>query len=73
MTVKRMDHVGVVRHRVPPMRANAPANARGIRHLPFAVEGIDDVVARLLARGAELAGPVTQYEMIVELAEAIGS
>lgn len=68
------------------MRANAPANARGIRHLPFAVEGIDDVVARLLAGGAELAGPVTQYEnsyrlcylrgpegMIVELDEAIGS
>jgi hypothetical protein len=29
---------------------------RAIRHIAFAVEGIDDVVARLRARGAELVG-----------------
>jgi catechol 2,3-dioxygenase-like lactoylglutathione lyase family enzyme len=41
---------------------NAPANTLGIRRIMFAVEDIDDVVARLQARGAELMGEVTQYE-----------
>ncbi len=41
---------------------NAPANTLGIRRIMFAVEDIDDVVARLLARGAELIGEVAQYE-----------
>ncbi len=64
---------------------NAPANVPGIRHILFAVDDIDDVLARLQARGAELVGEVTQYEnsyrlcyvrgpqgIIVELAEQIG-
>ena len=73
MTVKRMDPVGVVRHRVPPMRAmRRPTPEVFVTSLSRS-RAFDDVVARLLARGAELAGPVTQYEMIVELAEAIGS
>jgi 4-hydroxyphenylpyruvate dioxygenase-like putative hemolysin len=42
---------------------HAPANTPGIRHLAFAVDDIDAVVAGLRARGAEL---------IVELAERIG-
>jgi catechol 2,3-dioxygenase-like lactoylglutathione lyase family enzyme len=63
----------------------APANTPGIRHLAFAVEDIDGVVAALRARGAELVGEVAQYEdsyrlcyvrgpegMIIELAEKIG-
>jgi catechol 2,3-dioxygenase-like lactoylglutathione lyase family enzyme len=63
----------------------APANTPGIRHLAFAVEDIDAVVARLLARGAELVGEVGRYEdsyrlcyirgpegIIIELAEQIG-
>jgi catechol 2,3-dioxygenase-like lactoylglutathione lyase family enzyme len=63
----------------------APANVPGIRHLAFAVDDIDDVVARLRARGAELVGHVEQYEdiyrlcyirgpegIIIELAERIG-
>jgi catechol 2,3-dioxygenase-like lactoylglutathione lyase family enzyme len=63
----------------------APANAPGIRHIAFAVEGIDAVVAGLRARGAELVGEVERYEdryrlcyvrgpegIIVELAEEIG-
>src|SRR6266699_602902 len=33
---------------------NAPVNALGIRRIMFAVEGIDAIVARLLAYGAEL-------------------
>ena len=33
----------------------------------FAVDDIDDVVARLQARGAQLVGEVTQYEDIYRL------
>jgi len=40
---------------------NVPVNALGIRRLMFAVEGLDDVVARLRAHGAELVGEVVQY------------
>src|ERR1041384_7944905 len=41
---------------------NAPVNALGIRRIMFAVDDIDDVVARLRARGAQLIGEVVQYE-----------
>ncbi len=64
---------------------HAPANTPGIRHITFAVDDIDDVVARLQARGAELVGEVERYGdsyrlcyvrgpegIIVELAERIG-
>ena len=64
---------------------HAPANAPGIRHVTFAVEDIDDVVARLQARGAELVGELERHEdvyrlcyirgpegIIIELAERIG-
>jgi catechol 2,3-dioxygenase-like lactoylglutathione lyase family enzyme len=40
---------------------NAPANALGIRRVMFAVEDIDEVVARLRAHGAELVGEVVRY------------
>jgi catechol 2,3-dioxygenase-like lactoylglutathione lyase family enzyme len=72
----------------PPGRGGdpgAPANALGIRHLTFAVEGIDDVLERLRTHGAELVGELEQYEnsyrlcyvrgpagIIIELAERIG-
>jgi catechol 2,3-dioxygenase-like lactoylglutathione lyase family enzyme len=65
--------------------SSAPANTPGIRHITFAVDDIDDVLARLQARGAELVGEVERYEniyrlcyirgpegIIVELAERIG-
>ena len=52
--------------------ANAPVNALGIRRIMFAVEGIDDVVARLLGRGAELVGEVVQYENAYRLAYVRG-
>ena len=42
--------------------ANAPPNTLGIRNVMFAVDDIDDVVARLRAHGAELVGEVEQYE-----------
>lgn len=41
--------------------AHAPVNALGIRRIMFAVDDIDDVVARLGAHGAELVGEVVQY------------
>jgi catechol 2,3-dioxygenase-like lactoylglutathione lyase family enzyme len=64
---------------------HAPANAPGIRHVAFAVDDLDAVVARLRARGAELVGEVESYKdiyrlcyvrgpegIIIELAEPIG-
>jgi catechol 2,3-dioxygenase-like lactoylglutathione lyase family enzyme len=63
----------------------APANTLGLRHLAFAVDDVDAVVAGLQARGGELVGEVENYEdiyrlcyvrgpegIIVELAEQIG-
>ena len=46
----------------------APVNELGIRRIMFAVDDIDDVVARLLAHGAELVGEVVQYEDTYRLA-----
>ncbi len=74
-------------HSPPAQDGNrdAPANTLGLRHVAFAVEDIDAVVAGLRAHGAELVGEVEQYEdiyrlcyvrgpegIIVELAERIG-
>jgi catechol 2,3-dioxygenase-like lactoylglutathione lyase family enzyme len=63
----------------------APANTLGLRHVLFAVEDIQDVIARLKTHGAELVGELVNYEdsywlcyvrgpagIIVELAEKIG-
>jgi catechol 2,3-dioxygenase-like lactoylglutathione lyase family enzyme len=41
---------------------NAPVNTLGIRRIMFAVEDIDEVLARLRAHGAELVGELEQYE-----------
>ncbi len=64
---------------------HAPSNTPGIRHIAFAVDDIDAVVAGLRARGAEFVGEVERYKdsyrlcyvrgpegIIVELAERIG-
>jgi catechol 2,3-dioxygenase-like lactoylglutathione lyase family enzyme len=54
-------------HRPPAVRAepeNAPANTLGIRRIMFAVDDIDDTVARLRGHGAELLGEIAQYEDI---------
>ena len=77
----------LIEFRSPPHdgdAAPAPANAPGIRHLAFAVDDINAVLARLRARGAELVGEVVRYEnsywlcyvrgpegIIIELAEQI--
>src|SRR4051794_5652247 len=57
-------------HTPPAVRAepeNAPANALGIRRIIFAVDDIDDVVARLHGHGAELVGEIAQYKDIYRL------
>ena len=46
---------------------NAPPNLLGIRSIMFAVEDIDDVIARLCTHGAELVGEVAQYEDVYRL------
>jgi len=47
---------------------HAPANTPGMRHIAFAVEGIDAVVACLRARGAELVGELERNEAATGLA-----
>ena len=49
----------------PPATAaepNAPVNTLGMGRIMFAVDDIEDVLARLQAHGAELVGEVVQYE-----------
>jgi catechol 2,3-dioxygenase-like lactoylglutathione lyase family enzyme len=46
---------------------NDPANALGIRRIMFAVDDIDEVVARLRTRGAELVGEVAQHQDMYRL------
>ena len=46
---------------------DAPVNALGLRRIMFAVEDIDDVVARLRGHGAELVGELAQYEDVYRL------
>ena len=64
---------------------HAPPNTPGLRHLAFAVDDIEEVLARLQAHGAELVGEVQNYEdayvlcylrgpegIIVELTQKLG-
>ena len=63
---------------------NPPVNAMGYRRVMFAVEGIDDVVVRMVAHGAELIGEMKYGDsyrlayirgpegIIVGLAEQLG-
>jgi catechol 2,3-dioxygenase-like lactoylglutathione lyase family enzyme len=57
-------------HTPPAVRAepeSAPSNALGIRRIMFAVDDIDDVVARLRSHGGELVGEIAQYEDLYRL------
>ena len=72
----------------PPVVAdhrNAPVNALGYLRVMFAVDDIDEMLARLGKRGAQLVGEVVQYEdayrlcylrgpegILIGLAEQIG-
>ena len=46
---------------------NTPVNTLGIRRIMFAIDDIEDVLARLRAHGAELIGDITQYEDMYRL------
>jgi catechol 2,3-dioxygenase-like lactoylglutathione lyase family enzyme len=55
----------LMKFQTPPattVEQNAPVNTLGIRRIMFAVDDIEDVIARLRAYGAELVGEVVQYE-----------
>jgi len=57
-------------HTPPAVRTepeNAPSNTLGIRRIMFAVDNVDDVVARLRGHGAELVGEIAQYEDMYRL------
>jgi catechol 2,3-dioxygenase-like lactoylglutathione lyase family enzyme len=47
--------------------SNAPANTLGIRRIMFAVDDVEQVLARLQAHGGQLVGEVTQYQDIYRL------
>jgi catechol 2,3-dioxygenase-like lactoylglutathione lyase family enzyme len=70
---------------ISPEPDNAQPNALGLRSVMFAVDDIEDVVARLRTHGAELVGEIVQFEntfrlcyvrgpagVIVALAEQLG-
>ena len=46
---------------------NAPVNALGYLRVMFAVDDLDDTLARLRKRGAELVGEVVQYQDVYRL------
>ena len=55
----------LIKFHAPPATTaepNAPVNTLGIRRIMFAVDDIEDVLARLQAHGGELVGEVVQYE-----------
>jgi predicted enzyme related to lactoylglutathione lyase len=71
--------------RVVADHRNAPVNALGYLRVMFAVDDIDETLARLRKRGAQLVGEVVQYEdsyrlcyirgpegLLIGLAEQIG-
>jgi catechol 2,3-dioxygenase-like lactoylglutathione lyase family enzyme len=53
----------------PPVadHRNAPVNALGYLRIMFAVDDIDDTLARLRKRGAQLVGELVQYEDVYRL------
>src|SRR5216110_3923489 len=64
-TPDRHSRLEMSRFLAPPVVADhrrAPVNALGYLRVMFTVEDIDDTLARLDKRGAELVGEVVQYE-----------
>jgi catechol 2,3-dioxygenase-like lactoylglutathione lyase family enzyme len=63
--------VELTKFHTPPAVAaepeSAPSNTLGIRRIMFAVDDIEDVVARLQKKGATLVGEIAQYEDIYRL------
>jgi catechol 2,3-dioxygenase-like lactoylglutathione lyase family enzyme len=57
-------------HTPPAVRPEpdpAPANTLGMRRIMFAVDDIDNVVARLRSHGGELVGEIARYEDMYRL------
>ena len=52
---------------IAPEPKDPPANTLGIRRVMFAVDDIEDVIARLRTHGAELVGELERYEDIYRL------
>ena len=52
---------------LPAEREKPPPNKLGLHRVMFAVDDIDDTVARLRAHSAELLGEVAEYENIYRL------
>ena len=52
---------------IRPSPNDAPVNTLGLRRVMFAFDDLDDVLARLRARGAELVGEVAEYENVYRL------
>ncbi len=81
--------IEISRFLTPPTVAdhrNAPVNALGYLRVMFTVENLDDTLARLYKRGAQLVGEVVQYEdtyrlcyirgpegLLIGLAQELGS
>jgi catechol 2,3-dioxygenase-like lactoylglutathione lyase family enzyme len=62
--------VEISRFLAPPTIAdhrNAPVNALGYLRVMFTVDDVDDTLARLRERGAQLVGDVVQYEDVYRL------
>lgn len=51
---------------------NPPPNTLGLHRVMFAVDDIDDTIARLRPHGAELLGEVAQYENVYRLCNLRG-
>ena len=52
---------------IPLEPANAPPNTLGLRSIMFAVEKLDESLARVREHGAELIGEVVKYEELYRL------
>lgn len=52
---------------IPAHPAAAPPNTLGLRSVMFAVDDLDDAVAHLRRRGAQLVGEVADYEDLYRL------
>ena len=52
---------------VRPQPENAPANTLGYRRVMFAVDDLEEALARIAKHGATLVGEVTKYEEIFKL------
>ena len=85
----RPGRLELAKYHTPPAHAakpaNPPPNTLGLHRVMFAVDDIDDTIARLRPHGATLLGDVAQYEnmyrlcylrgpegIIIALAEQIG-